>query len=517
MGFLRFSLCLRVSVVKKDFEVKTIYAYTDGRLEEQQGDIVSEFPLVLHVNGREIATLIASPHDLRFLVAGFLRLQGFVDSVDDFHMLSVCDDYGIANVRIKGELPERLKPILTSGCGTGITFTLPAADGRGEALPRPDRATHRVAPTAVFALMEELARKAESYRSHGGIHSAAVGDIDGRIILYAEDIGRHNTLDRIAGEALLKGIDLAGKLLVTSGRVSTEMAAKAARLGIALIASRTSPTDQAVRMCEEAGITLAGYVRGGKFTVYAHHQRLVVAPPAGVNLVFAQEFAHNSGRSQRSPLHQIPTCISGITGVILAGGASSRMGSNKALLPYRGGRFIEAIHRQLAELFPEVIVVTNTPEQYGFLPCRKVSDLYPGMGALAGIHAGLVHSATEAVFVVACDMPYLRSDLIRYIVGRPGGHAVVMPSSGRGGEPLHALYTRACRAPVEEALRAGEKRIVSFFPKVPVAVLAEADVARFDPSFSSFSNINTPADYYRLREEEQQPAPAECAAVEAAS
>jgi FdhD protein len=248
--------------------MKTVHLYHQGRLEEQEGKTVREFPVVLHVNGREIATLIASPHDLRFLVAGFLRLQGFVTSIDDFHMLSVCEDFGTANVRIKGELPERLKPVLTSGCGTGIAFNLPFADAR--CVPA---APGRVAAATVFSLMDELNRRAEQYRSHGGIHSAAVGD-DREIILSAEDIGRHNTLDRIAGEALIKNIDLAGKLLVTSGRISSEMAAKAALLGIALIASRTSPTDMAITMCEQAGITLIGYVQGNRFTVYSHPEAI---------------------------------------------------------------------------------------------------------------------------------------------------------------------------------------------------------------------------------------------------
>jgi FdhD protein len=251
---------------------------------------VREYPLVLHVNGREIATLIASPHDLRFLVAGFLRLQGFVGSVDDFHLLSVCDDFGIANVRIRGELPERLKPILTSGCGTGITFTLPEADvGGAQASAR-----SQVAPAAVFRLMEELAARADSYGRHGGIHSAAVGEGDGTLLLYAEDLGRHNTLDRIAGEALLKGVDLAGKILVTSGRVSTEMAAKCLRLGLTLIASRTSPTDMALAMCDKGGITLIGYVRGGRFTVYTHPQRVAL---------------------QRPPLHLVPPLTAGASPV----------------------------------------------------------------------------------------------------------------------------------------------------------------------------------------------------------
>jgi FdhD protein len=257
--------------------MKEIHVFSGGRLTQGEADVVAEFPLVLRVNDREIVTLIASPHDLRFLVAGFLRVQGFVQSVDDFQVLSVCNDYGIANVRIKGEIPAELKPILTSGCGTGITFTLPG-EGKIEA---PAEQREPVAPAAILSLMAELAAKSEKYKSHGGVHSAAVGDSSGALLLYAEDIGRHNTFDRLAGEALLKGVQLSDTLLVTSGRVSAEMAAKSAALGIALIASRTSPTDMAVRMCEESGITLIGYLRSGRFNVYSHPECFIAPGEAG--------------------------------------------------------------------------------------------------------------------------------------------------------------------------------------------------------------------------------------------
>ncbi len=293
-----------------------VYRYEKGKMTAGERAVVAEFPLPLNVNGRDIATLIASPHDLRFLVAGFLRLQGLVERVEDILILSVCNDYGIAKVQIKGELPERLKPILTSGCGTGITFTIPAAAKKCLG-PVPDR---RFSPAMVFTMMNELARAAQGYRSHGGMHSAAVGD--GSICLYAEDLGRHNTIDRIAGEALLKGVDLTGMMLVTSGRVSTELVAKAALLGIELIASRTSPTETAVRMADEAGITLIGYVRADRFDLFTHHERMEIAKPEEK--------------------------VQGVTGVILAGGTSSRMGSNKALLLNGGGRIIEGIYRTLS-------------------------------------------------------------------------------------------------------------------------------------------------------------------------
>jgi len=277
-----------------------IVSYRNGKLEPGETEVVQEFPLKLIVNHREVATLICSPHDLRFLAAGFLRLQGFVRTVDDFLMLSVCNDFGIANVGIRGEVPEKLRPVLTSGCGAGISFTSSHPTKNPSARRGTSQRTYR--PSEIFGMMEQLARLAENYKSHGGIHSAAVGD-GASILLYAEDLGRHNTLDRIAGEALFKGIDLSGTILVTSGRVSTELSAKAAMLGISMIASRTSPTNMAVKMCEEAGIVLIGYVRGGRFAIYTCPER--IACDERVELPF-------SGRSLDK----------GNSGVVLTDGAS---------------------------------------------------------------------------------------------------------------------------------------------------------------------------------------------------
>lgn len=245
--------------------------YERGNISEIPDDLPIEQPIKLTVNGRTIATLVASPHELRFLVAGFLRTQGFVHEVGDFLTLGVCEDSGEASVRIRGELPDSLTPVLTSGCGTGISFSLAA----GPACSAPPETRYEA--SAVFAMMREMALLSERYGRHGGIHSAVVSD-GTRILFHAEDLGRHNTIDRLAGQALLSGSDLAGCLLLTSGRVSSEMAAKAASLGVALIASRTSPTDMAVRICRETGIGLLGYVRGDSFRIAACPERLLIKP-----------------------------------------------------------------------------------------------------------------------------------------------------------------------------------------------------------------------------------------------
>lgn len=202
------------------------------------------------------------------------------------------------------------------------------------------------------------------------------------------------------------------------------------------------------------------------------------------------------------PKHQ--TQIPGVTGVILAGGLSSRMGSNKALLPYRGGMFIEAIYRQLKALFPEVLLVTNTPEQYTFLPCRKAGDILPGMGALAGLQSGLYHSSSEHIFAVACDMPWLDDRLIRYLAGQRHKGEVIIPEGETGLEPLHAVYNKSCLPFIEEALNANRRRIVSFFDQVRVVTIHRNFVMSLDPEFRSFSNINTPEDYYSLRNADQE-------------
>ncbi|MGE4580191.1 MAG: formate dehydrogenase accessory sulfurtransferase FdhD [Desulfuromonadales bacterium] len=435
--------------------------------------VVQEFPLRLTVNGRELATLIASPHQLNYLVAGFFRLQGMVTTLDDILSLGICSDFGAARVQLRQDISLDLRPVLTSGCGTGITFDFPVgADGSSSAA---DSGGPTFTPESVFSLMRQLQHHAEGYRRHGGMHSAAVGDGE-KMLLYAEDIGRHNTLDRIAGEALFKGVDLSGKLLVTSGRISTEMVAKAARLGITAIASRTSPTDMAVRLSEQAGICLIGYVRGETMEIFSQARRLRL-----------------QGGEQR---------LAGVTGVILAGGESRRMGSDKSLLPIDGARFIDHIYRRLTSLFDEVIIVTNSPELYADIPCRKVPDLYRAQGSLAGIHAGLHHARHQRIFAVACDMPLVSPAVVRRLCLTDGWGDVVIPCGEHGFEPLHAVYGKGCLPAMEKTLARGERRIVAFFEEVRVAQVPLTDFSELDPQGLSFRNINTPQEYFHLREKQ---------------
>lgn len=428
--------------------------------------LVEECPVRLTVNGRDLATLVASPHQLNFLLMGFLRVQGFIDNREQIQSLGVCREFGVARVQISAELPETLRPTVTTGCGGGISYDLN--------LPQDSQSSGLFSVPALLSLMKQLQRGAELYAEHGGIHSAAIGRVDGRLLLMTEDIGRHNTIDRLAGEALFHNLDLTGTMLVTSGRISSEMVTKAARLGIGLIASRTTPTDQAVSLCQKAGLVLVGYLRGGRFEVYSHAERLRAAS------------------DQR---------IGGVTGVILAGGESRRMGSDKSLLPIHGARFIDHTYRCLSELFDEVIIVTNSPSLYDGIPCSKVPDIYYAQGSLAGIHSGLCHARHERVFVVACDMPFVDSAVVRHICSRANEGDVVIPVGERGSEPLHALYSKGCLPAMEEVLDAGRKRIVEFFPQVEVVEIGAREWSAIDPGGRSFCNINTPQEYFQLHED----------------
>ena len=191
--------------------------------------------------------------------------------------------------------------------------------------------------------------------------------------------------------------------------------------------------------------------------------------------------------------------ISGVSGVILAGGESQRMGSDKSLLPIQGARFIDRVYARLNDLFDEVIIVTNSPKLYQDIPCRKVPDIYLKQGALAGIHAGLSQVQQSRAFVVGCDMPFVSAEMVRKICFHAEQGDLILPLSSSGHEPLHALYEKSCLPAMEQVLEAGHKRIMKFFSQVKVVEIPAAELLPLDPQEKSFCNVNTPEEYFKLR------------------
>ena len=242
--------------------MRTYFQLKGGRFQEVKAEVVREQPLTVYVNGERFLTLLCSPFDLEPLVLGYLWMEKVIAGLDEVTGLSVSEVDGRADVTLTRPVTLPTERILTSGCGGGITFRI---DPR--LFPRV-RSTLKVKPEALAARLHDLLRDARHYHASRGIHGAALADAD-RVLLIAEDVGRHNAVDKLKGLALLRGLPTDDRILLSTGRVSSEMLLKAARMGVPLIASRTSPTEMAVALAEQLGITVAGYVRGDGLNLYA--------------------------------------------------------------------------------------------------------------------------------------------------------------------------------------------------------------------------------------------------------
>ena len=189
-----------------------------------------------------------------------------------------------------------------------------------------------------------------------------------------------------------------------------------------------------------------------------------------------------------------------MTGVIQAGGKSTRMGGEpKALLELGGRRIIERVLDAVAPVVDDVLIVTNTPALYAFLGVPMVPDVYPDHGSLGGIFSGLAAASGEAAFTVACDMPFLHPPVARLVIGRAGQADVVIPRVGEQLETMHALYAKACLPHIETKLKAQQFKIVGFFGGVSVVEIPERDVARLRAPDVVFMNVNTPEELERAR------------------
>jgi len=184
---------------------------------------------------------------------------------------------------------------------------------------------------------------------------------------------------------------------------------------------------------------------------------------------------------------------------ILAGGRSRRMGRDKAFLPVGGRPVIERVIERIAPLSDDLILITNEPVPYRYLGQRLVGDVAPGKGSLGGIYTALHAAHYDHCLVVACDMPFLNPDLLRYLIGLVPGYDVVIPRIAEFPETLHAVYGKRCLEPIKRRLLADQLKIVGFFDEVRVRTVERDDVARFDPAFRSFLNMNTPANWEQVQ------------------
>jgi molybdopterin-guanine dinucleotide biosynthesis protein A len=189
-----------------------------------------------------------------------------------------------------------------------------------------------------------------------------------------------------------------------------------------------------------------------------------------------------------------------IVGILLAGGESRRMGGvNKALLEVGGVPIVQRVVNILSKVLQKIIIVTNSPADFAFLNLPMFSDLVPGKGSLGGLYTGLSACEGHSGFLVACDMPFLKVDVIRHMVDLAHKADVIVPRIHDKLEPLHAIYSPACLPHIPELLHRSDLKISHLFDKVDVLEVPEQDLAVFDPDFQFIINVNSPEDLQRAR------------------
>jgi molybdopterin-guanine dinucleotide biosynthesis protein A len=181
-----------------------------------------------------------------------------------------------------------------------------------------------------------------------------------------------------------------------------------------------------------------------------------------------------------------------LTIAIQAGGKSSRMGTDKAFVPFRGRPLIATVIDAVAGLGDELILITNKPDDYAHLGLPMFGDLYPETGPLGGIYTALRQAAHPHVLTVACDMPWLNRPLLEYMAGLRQTADVVVPRWDKYPEPLHAVYSKACLEPIREKLDTQQYKITAFYGRVTVRFVDREEIERYDPEGRSFVNVNTP-------------------------
>ena len=251
---------------------------TPGEWISVNAEIIVETPVTLTVNGEPWLTFMCTPVDLEAMAVGFLFNEDLIQSKAEIADVRLCDAGDNVDVWLIHSLDKPLSWRRTSGCTGGVT----SVQYNGQIKPVTNGGV--LSAERVGELVAQLFESQELYRTTGGVHTSAISD-GRRVVLAAEDIGRHNTLDKLAGRLLLEGIDLPRKIILTTGRISSEMLQKANRMGASVVISRTSPSSLSIELAQQYGVTLIGYARRNRFNLYSHPERIVSL----------QEYAQKSG------------------------------------------------------------------------------------------------------------------------------------------------------------------------------------------------------------------------------
>ncbi len=237
-----------------------------------QDDVVTESAVQINLNDTELVTLLSCAYEEKELGVGFLRTEGFIDGVEDIVGFEQRDSSLYFTIPPeKFEKESRVQKYITSGCGRGVSFAIAKKSLKLKG-DEQDRAPI-VSAEAISDLMREFQNRSETFKSTGGVHSAALCAAEG-ILFFSEDIGRHNAVDRVIGKALLAGVATDDKVLLSSGRISSEIARKVAFADIPVLVSRSAPTTRALNIARELNLTVVGFARGRRMNIYTRREKV---------------------------------------------------------------------------------------------------------------------------------------------------------------------------------------------------------------------------------------------------
>ncbi|TSB45353.1 formate dehydrogenase accessory sulfurtransferase FdhD [Alkalicoccobacillus porphyridii] len=255
---------------------RSIRTYKESGFQEVEDIVATEYPLTLKVNGEELVTMVCSPDHLEDLAIGYLASEGLLKKYSDVKRIRLDEKKGFIHLELThlNALYDQLqnKRYLSSCCGgsrQGFVFAHDALTAKS----MKTRRSVQISPEVCLKSMQSLQESAETFKETGGVHNAALCNDQG-IILSRMDIGRHNALDKIYGYCLRNQISLDGTFVVFSGRISSEILLKTAKIGCELVLSKSAPTERALELAEELGITTVGFIRGNSFNVYTYPERI---------------------------------------------------------------------------------------------------------------------------------------------------------------------------------------------------------------------------------------------------
>jgi len=226
-----------------------------------EGHVIEEAPLTLYLNGAEWVTLMCTPVNQDELALGFMASEGVIQTTQQVAVLDISHQGRVADIWLTHQVALPRRQVITSGCSGGLTFM---DSSKVTPCPYPGPG---VTPEQLLVLMNQLRRAAILYPQSQGVHASALSDGQ-QLLLVREDIGRHNTLDKLRGACLQGGIDPSNGILLTTGRISSEMLRKAATMQVPIVVSRTSPTGMTLDLARDWNITLAGYARINRLRIY---------------------------------------------------------------------------------------------------------------------------------------------------------------------------------------------------------------------------------------------------------